>query len=177
MSRKVRLLLTLVAISVLTLALVASASAQSETEYIRIFNDSEHTVTIGQPVVLRSGWAACSKGLTEDWREAVNVQATLSLNGVVVQTIKGKEAAKAWTAVAPSGPDSNGYCLWPVSSMWRTDFLYGKLNLSVPGDYQLNVHTYLSDAVIDGGDYDDNGLPDYWVGTFRDASIQIHVLP
>jgi len=176
MSRNTRLLVSLLLTSVVALALVASSSPAHENVTIRIYRDGEYSIAPGQQALLEGGWSACSKGLTQDWVDAIDVDATLSYNGEVIQTIQGKEADKHWTPVAQAGPDDSGYCLWPVDSLWRSNWRYDHLKLSKPGDYQLYLRTYIDGRIIDGGDYDENGLPDYWEGTFSEASILIHVL-
>ena len=176
MSRNVRLVFWLLTTSLLALALIASSNPAHETVTIRIYGDGDYTVGPGQKALLQGGWSACSKGLTQDWVDAIDVSATLSFNGEVIQTIEGKEAAKHWTPVAQAGPDNTSYCLWAVDTLWRSNWRYDQLKLAKPGDYQLYLRTYLNGPVIDGGSSDDDERPDVWEGIFSESNISIHVL-
>jgi hypothetical protein len=137
------------------------APGQSGVVHIDPNRDDIVYVSGGEQAIISWGWGACSKGLTNDYREAVRQRYLLVKDGLRIQRITA--GTRDWPRPAPAdGPKE--LCIWPAPYLWRTEYTSPPLNLPSPGTYQLRVTIWLLVPVIDGGDWDQDGHAD-WFGT------------
>jgi len=177
MTKKIGYLLAGAVLLVLSLTLTAAASP-TEKEVVRIapFHDE---VTIGPDQVgeIRWGWGCCSRGLTEDWINATLQHYTLKFNGEVIQEVSAERAERYWGAPEVQDPGHADRCVWPAQNTWAAFWEFGKLQLTGPGDYELDVYIELLEPLIDGYDWvPPRGRADWYDGVMFDKTIVIHVV-
>ncbi|MGD2253081.1 MAG: hypothetical protein PVF70_09235 [Anaerolineales bacterium] len=135
---------------------------------------SEDNVEIGpgQVGVITDSWVTCSKGLTQDWLDALETTYVLTRNGMVIQEITPKKAAKLWSdpAIHQENPPM---CMWPAAHLWVTRF-YARLHTDEAGVYELHAYKYLSEPVTDGWEWPPGSL-NWMEGVRLDRTILLHV--
>ena len=167
MSIKNKGLIILVLIGVL-LVPFATAFAKGEPIYISPFG-GEYTVSSKDEIVVRYGWAACSKGLVNDFIDSSTH--SVFLNSILTTQTSQKNISN-WSL--PTSNISGEGCLWDVTNGWSASWQYslGKLD---PGTYELVVHRTLDFAVIDGYDINGDGTVYSFYNPFTFPTTIIHV--
>jgi len=159
------------------LAFLSSAAfAQTSEESVVIHPlrwDSSQTVYSNQEIIFVMGWAACRKGLVQDYLTAVNM--TFTLDG---ESLFGSntESNQYWGAISemPAPPAAEACIGKTPEILWRAgwEYSYGQLPA---GDYTVYFAHQVDHPVIDGGDYDGDGSPDMFLGTLNEKEFTIHV--
>lgn len=144
------------------LVLVVAVSIAAADDTVRIWphvfqNGDVVPVGSGQTILIREGWLACTRGLTEAFRRASVVGMTVNDGSGSPLTI-GPPGSEYWTPVTAFGTDAET-CVMHTGSLWRTDWTY-PLGVLPDGEYQVHFLWYTTSPVPDGGDYDGDGRPD-----------------
>lgn len=111
----------------------------------------------GQEVVIRAGWAACTRGLTEAFTHAAAVSMQVDYDGAPWLNVE-PPSREYWSRPQPSG-NSTSACVMQTSNYWSTQWLYSLGTLEA-GEYSLHFVYTISHPLPDGGDYDGDGRPD-----------------
>lgn len=171
MYKKAALLAFLVLLLISGLA--AAPAASKEEVRIAPWMD-EVTIGPNQIGVLRWGWGNCTKGLTNDWIEATVQHHVLRQGDEVIQVIEQKDAQKYW-GVIEQVQGYEGFCIWPAASTWNVFWRFEKLKLNKAGEYQLDTYVEITQALIDGFDYDEDGQADWYEGVMIENTVTIYV--
>ena len=134
--------------------------------------DPEQVVYSDQTVIFELGWAACNRGLVQDFLNANYLAFILDGSPVVAP----EEVNQYWGPIEkiPAPPAAEA-CLGRTPVMlWRKQWSYQYGTLEA-GDHTLQFILKLDHPVLDGGDYDGNGAPDLFAGTLHDFEVTIHV--
>jgi len=143
-----------IALSIMTSALVAANNIEKKD--LVYFGPGAGEITIGpkQTAVVRFGWVNCSKGLTQDWIDHSVFKLMLYKEGVLLTTVSTENGYWIW-----ENPVAGDQCLHgneSITARWH----YELLELKDPGVYNLQIQRETTVPMIDGWDYDGDGLPD-----------------
>ena len=113
-------------------------------------------VPLGDSIIIRSGWGACTRGLAQAWTKQNKI--SLWVNGEPVFS-SPKEAQVFWgepeSFLLPDGSS----CVNDVDSGWRVYWEYSLGELA-EGTYIIHYEENVDHPFLDGGDYDGDGQPD-----------------
>ena len=157
---------------VMALLVATPAAAQDDPDEVLIFpfRVDEITISSDQPVVLHSTWAACNRGMIQTFLAGINIQWTL--DGAALFSTR-TESRPFWVDpfirdTVPPGTDSVCVNHLPPSpgpdgelAVWATEFLYPLGTLEV-GSHELSVQYPHDHPIMDLGDYDGDGRPDFF---------------
>jgi len=113
-------------------------------------------VPLGDNVIIRTGWGACTRGLAQAWTKQNKI--SFWVNGESVFSLP-KEAQVFWgepeSFLLPDGSS----CVNDVDSGWRVywEYPFGEL---AEGTYIIHYEENVDHPFLDGGDYDGDGKPD-----------------
>ena len=117
----------------------------------------EYYADAGQEVIIRAGWGACTRGLTQAFTRAAVVSMEVNLDGEPYLAVD-PPARAFWSRPERSdGPTTA--CVMHTSGLWASEWLYSLGELDA-GEYYLHFDWTLAHPVPDGGDYDGDGAPD-----------------
>lgn len=161
----------LIAISIaLCMAITLTITVVAQTgEQVTInppFMD-EITVFTNDELVLVTGWGACTPGLVKAWINAADYQWYIDDDPI----LSAEVARDFWSPIESRGPNEN--CLIGNGDLWVSLWDYSIGSLPV-GDYEISLLYGTDHKMIDGGDYDGDGHPDflgYW-----ESSVTVHVV-
>jgi len=113
-------------------------------------------VPLGDSIIIRSGWGACTRGLAQAWTKQNEI--SLWFNGESVFSYP-KESQSFWgepeSFLIPDGSS----CINDVDSGWRVYWEY-PLGELTKGIYTIHYEENVDHPFLDGGDYDGDGKPD-----------------
>jgi len=132
----------------------------------------EFTIPQKDKIIIRHGWFGCSRGLVNDYIDAVNN--AFYLDGGLLQAALDKDKSYWGTPFEVVDADTSA-CLWNVERVWAA---YWELNLGKldPGIYELVWHRSLDFEITDGADSDGDGLIDTWQGSRTFPPTILHVV-
>lgn len=168
------LFLFVICASLALLSSVAFAQTSQDSVVIHpLYWDDSQTVYSNQEIIFVMGWAACRKGLVQDYLTAVNF--IFTLDGQPLFGSKS-ETNQFWGPVtqipAPAGADA---CVGKTpETIWRAGWEYSPGELPA-GDHPVYFANRLDHPVVDGGDYDGDGSPDLFYGITNEREFTIHV--
>jgi hypothetical protein len=156
--------------------LLVSVPARAEGESVLISrqtvpNGGEITIHSDQPIILGTGWGACTKGLVRAFIRGAALH--WEINGEPIFSYD-LEAQKYWGSITVSG--TSDLCVVGDGTVWRSDWRYPYGTLE-PGDYSIFLEGSVRHRLIDGGDYDGDGKPDRFIGVYTTYAVTVHVIP
>ena len=161
-----RKLFSLIACLVLVLTFgVVSGAAQEEEggEFVirpASINPPDGSVDIyvplGDNVIIRSGWGACTRGLAQAWTNQNEI--SLWVNGESVFSSL-RESKSFWGEPESFLLPDESSCINDVDSGWRVYWEY-PLGELAEGTYNIHYEENVDHPFLDGGDYDGDGKPD-----------------
>jgi hypothetical protein len=160
-----------IALSIMTSVLTAANNFEKKD--LVYFGPGAGEITIGpkQTAVIRYGWVNCSKGLTQDWIDHSVFKLTLYKEGVLLTTVSMEKGYWIWEDPTPGDQCLHGN--ESIVARWH----YALVELKDPGTYNLQVHRETTVPMIDGWDYDADGLPDIFPAqVWSEHWVTIHVL-
>ena len=163
----------LIALVLVSLLLVPLTDTLAENDPERIFAaGKEVTISSKDEIVVYHGWAACSKGLVNDYLDSSHH--TIYINGELM--IRAQEKGRSyWEEPHIFDGWDPSLCLWNVDKAWVSYWEYDLGSLE-PGDYEIVWERSLDFTVTDGSDSDGDGVIDTREGFFRFPPTIIHVV-
>lgn len=162
------LLLGLVA---LALTFSVTMAEESTTEYCHPVFDEECWVEPGDQLIIYHGWLTCRRGLIEAFLMAIEEQ-EYTLDGHLLWGTQ--ETSQYWGPIEEEWVPQIESCMGHPSTGYRTYWEH-ELDLD-PGEHELHLSLWLRHPIIDGGDWDGDGHPDWFSGHLHDATVKIHVI-
>lgn len=153
---KKRTFLVMLVLLLLAGLVVASGAAGSEEVNVSVWNGGEITIGEGQVAVIRAGWAACSPGLVRAFISAINFE--VMLDAELLLSPKDVDGLWGTIEIYDEPPPGMSACVGkglPAHSAWHY-----VLDGLTPGTYEVHTSWWMDHTVIDGGDYDGDGIPD-----------------
>jgi len=166
----------LIALSIVASVLIAANNFEKKEPVY--FSPWAGEITIGpnQIAVAQTGYASCSKGLEQDWIDHTIITLELYQDDELLQTVSGEEGEWIWRDYYV-WPDPTIQCLHLVDEQQRATWNFKDLQLNKPGIYKLRFYKEQTAQMIDGYDFDQDGLPDVYPATvLADTIVTIHVL-
>jgi hypothetical protein len=148
------------------------ASAEEESVIISPIGNrgTEFVVRPFQTIVLRWGWAACTRGLVRAFINALDETYVLENDQGEQQALQGR-----WTAVEKASPFPYDCMGGERNKGWVAHWEYAVKEPLPVGDYLLHSTVALKHPVTDGIDFDGDGSPDLYTEPLFDGDISIHV--
>lgn len=130
----------------------------------------EVTATVGDTVQFGARWlSVCNRGLTRAWTRAADLSWTME--GVPLELIG------SWSDPFPMSTDSgeDDFCI-SHGGLWGT-LWEGSLTFDEPGTYEIGQVYSVSHKVTDGGDWNDDGKPDFYgPGIIAESSVTVRIV-
>lgn len=171
--KKIILISIVVCLSIILTSSMALAQSADDVVVINPIRwDPAKTVYSDQTIIFDLGWAACNRGLVQNFLNANYLAFILDGSPVV----SSEEVNQYWGPIQqiPAPPAAEACVGKTPEKLWRAkwDYQYGTLEA---GDHTLRFILKVDHPVLDGGDYDGNGAPDLFNGTLHDFELIIHV--
>jgi hypothetical protein len=169
---------TIIIVIVLCIALLfvyATAIAQSEDDYVVInppFSDPVRTASTNQEIIVRTGWAACTKGLVRSYITAAHHDWYLD---DVPLFSSPDEMVEHWGPIVPWVSPNIEYCIAGNEKTASKVYIEYNLGTLEVGEYDLRAYHWLDHPVTDGYDADGDGRPDLHKDFRYDVTIHIIV--
>jgi hypothetical protein len=123
----------------------------------------EATVAVGETVVLETGWAAKTGGMVIAFSHAAEIEWSIGGEPLAIVPV--------WSAPWFQGPAAPfpGTCFKGTDKMsWRAAARAPAM-FTEPGTYMLTLTVWTTHPVVDGGDYDCDGVIDKMTVLWTDA--------
>ena len=113
-------------------------------------------VPLGDNIIIRSGWGACTRGLAQAWTKQNKI--SLWVNGESVFS-SSEESRSFWGEPESYLFPGESSCINDKNTGWRVywDYPLGELT---EGTYTIHYEENVDHPFLDGGDYDGDGKPD-----------------
>ncbi|MCB0254918.1 MAG: hypothetical protein KDI55_14450 [Anaerolineae bacterium] len=142
---------------ILLVMVAPAAQADDPLVITPYYGGPEYWANTGQEVIIRAGWGACTPGLAQAFTHAALVSMEINLDGEHFLTVD-QPAQEFWSRPELSdGPISA--CVMNTTSLWASEWRYS-LGPLAAGVYSLHFDWTVAHPIPDGGDHDDNGIPD-----------------
>ena len=113
-------------------------------------------VPLGDSIIIRTGWAACTRGLAQAWTKQNKI--SLWVNGESMFS-SPDEARLFWSDPESYPFPSESSCVNDQESGWAVYWEY-PLGELAEGTYTIHYEENVDHPFLDGGDYDGDGKPD-----------------
>jgi hypothetical protein len=167
----------LIAISIVASVLIAANKFEKKEVVYITPGSGEVTIGPKQMAVARMGWAACSRGLVQDWIDHAVLQLELYKDNTLLQTVSTQQGK--WTAITDwvnPNPPPLEQCVH-VNEPKVVYWYFEDLQLKEPGVYNLRFYREHTVPLGDGWDYDYDGQMDIFsAGVEADRVVIINVL-
>ena len=118
----------------------------------------DYYATADQEVIIRVGWAACNRGLTQAFVKGNSVSMEVQYEGLPYLVV-APPASEYWGPVEPIDGGPTIDCVMASRGLWRSYWNYSLGELPV-GEYDVHWLFVSDHPLPDGGDYDGDGHPD-----------------
>ena len=175
MSKKLFSILIVITIAASVL-ISANNFEKKDVYYFNLFNPEELTISAKQTAVGQAGWAACSRGLSQDWADHTSFELELYSGGILIDSALVENGIWNNDPTDPADPPTQwGECLH-VNEIHIAVWAYEFKDLNKPGDYELHFRAITSIPLTDGFDFDNDGYMDIYNFDVQRVKI-IHVVP
>lgn len=162
-----------VLIAVVLMVLMAGAAVADDIGPVYPWREpwnAGFTVQAGETILLGARWGSCTEGLA--WSATKSLVFDYYLDDQLLET----DFVWSGPVQVPDGtfPGDASGCRNPAGSMWGV-FATSPLVINTPGEYQLRVVVSYGRPFVDGGDWDGDGRPDRYTGTFEPPAITVTV--